>query len=622
MEQLIAISLSLLVAPLLVPYMAFRSLWERTPGEYVWNASSGRWEWRWPSGYIAMGLWAVAIGEMKWLGPRRGSPAAALHPAGLFSPEQLQQQMGLDVVADDASFFASATTLQKGSVLLRSLLAQIYGGHPELATANEVRIFGVQFRNTTMARAVAYIADAAQEAGSMRRVFFVNADCLNLAYADRDYHFLLHDADFVLPDGSGVRLGLKWLGTAMQDNLNGTDLFPHLCAEAQRRGQRLYLLGGLPGIAQRTAQNMQELYPGLVIAGARDGYFDDSQTDAVIADINSSGADILLLGMGAPRQERWLSDHASDLSVGVGVGVGGLFDYYSGEIARAPLWLRELGLEWVWRILQQPGEKWRRYVVGNPLFLSRVLRQRFSLGRKSWAALETQPEKLGWISQCTQSRFAEIIGRLSVLTWRARLDLATASKRCLDVAVAAVAVVLLSPVLVAFALVIKFSSSGPVTYKQTRIGRRGQPFVMYKFRSMLVDSDARLADLERANESEGGVLFKIARDPRITPIGRWMRRFSIDELPQLFNVLNGTMSLVGPRPALPTEVDEYQSQHLKRLQSKPGLTCWWQVSGRSDLSFSEQIDLDMRYMRDQSIGEDLRLLARTVPAVISGKGAY
>ena len=225
-----------------------------------------------------------------------------------------------------------------------------------------------------------------------------------------------------------------------------------------------------------------------------------------------------------------------------------MFDYYSGSIARAPLWLRELGLEWVWRILQQPGDKWRRYVVGNPLFLSRVLRQRTSLGKRSWTAIGEGNESVDWLVQSPTSRLSILSSYLNVLVWRVRLSLEASLKRALDIGVAVSAIVLLSPVLLALTVAIKLTSPGPITYQQIRIGQRGRPFVMHKFRSMYVDAEARLASLEEHNESSGGVLFKMARDPRVTPFGRFMRRFSIDELPQLFNVLNGTMSLVGPRP--------------------------------------------------------------------------
>ena len=526
--------------------------------------------------------------------------------------------MGLAGEGSDASYFAKASLLDRLGLVCRSLLSRLYREGSATTTTDEVRLFGVQFRNTSLAEAVTAIV---QPREAMRRVFFVNADCLNLAYRDRDYHFLLHDADLVLPDGSGVRLGLKWLGTRMKDNLNGTDLFPHICERAANDGLTLYLLGGAPGIAERTCENMMQNVPGLQIVGCRDGYFGAAQTDEVIADINASGADILLVGMGAPRQERWLSDHAAKLTARSGVGVGGLFDYYSGDVARAPLWLRELGLEWIWRIVQQPGDKWRRYILGNPTFLWRVLLQRLSLGELSWASVPREDASSEWFRQEGSGQLETARASVKIALWRLSLMVRPGLKRGLDLAGSGLGLVMLSPLLVTVAALVKLTSPGPVLFKQIRVGLRGKHFVMYKFRSMCVDAENQRSGLEGVNESPEGLLFKMKADPRVTSVGRWIRRFSIDELPQLFNVLNGTMSLVGPRPALPDEVDSYRSAHLKRLQGKPGLTCWWQVSGRSDLSFQEQIDLDMRYMQQLSVGQDLRLLARTVPAVISGRGA-
>lgn len=162
----------------------------------------------------------------------------------------------------------------------------------------------------------------------------------------------------------------------MLDNINGTDFFPRLCERAANTGLKLYLLGGLPGVAALAAQAMQKRYPKLIIAGTRDGYFDHTQESDVINSINLSGADILLVGMGAPKQELWLARHRGQLQPSVCMGVGGLFDFYSGRIPRAPVWMREIGMEWAWRIAQEPGRMWRRYIVGNPLFLYRVWLQR------------------------------------------------------------------------------------------------------------------------------------------------------------------------------------------------------------------------------------------------------
>ena len=190
-----------------------------------------------------------------------------------------------------------------------------------------------------------------------------------------------------------------------------------------------------------------------------------------------------------------------------------------------------------------------------------------------------------------------------------------------DRVVAAVAVVVLAPVLVAIALAVRFTSQGPVLYRQERVGLGGRPFTMLKFRSMVVDADRQLDALRGENISDG-LLFKLRHDPRVTPVGRWLRRLSLDELPQLFNVLGGSMSLVGPRPPLPVEVARYDSSVSRRLLVKPGLTGLWQISGRSDLTWEEAVRLDLRYVENWSLTTDLLILWKTGRAVLSRSGAY
>jgi lipopolysaccharide/colanic/teichoic acid biosynthesis glycosyltransferase len=182
--------------------------------------------------------------------------------------------------------------------------------------------------------------------------------------------------------------------------------------------------------------------------------------------------------------------------------------------------------------------------------------------------------------------------------------------------------VILSPVFVLTALCIFLGDPGPVFYAQTRVGVRGRTFKMLKFRSMVVDAEKRLAQLQAVNESAAGVVFKIKSDPRITGLGRFIRRYSVDELPQLLNVLRGDMSLVGPRPPLPAEVALYSLNDRQRLEVVPGITCLWQVSGRSDIDFIGQVKLDRDYIEQQTLSQDLRILLRTIPAVIGAKGAY
>ena len=194
-------------------------------------------------------------------------------------------------------------------------------------------------------------------------------------------------------------------------------------------------------------------------------------------------------------------------------------------------------------------------------------------------------------------------------------------KGVLDRTLAALFLLLASPVVLAAALAVKVTDRGPAFYGQERVGRNGATFRIWKLRSMYVGADARVAELAEANEQDG-VLFKMRRDPRVTPVGRWLRRFSIDEVPQLWNVVKGDMSLVGPRPPLPREVAKYGADVRRRLLVKPGLTGLWQVSGRSDLSWEESVRLDLHYVENWSVAMDAMILWKTAGAVLRGRGAY
>jgi len=195
-------------------------------------------------------------------------------------------------------------------------------------------------------------------------------------------------------------------------------------------------------------------------------------------------------------------------------------------------------------------------------------------------------------------------------------------KSTFDRSVAACVLFLLSPAFIALMAAIRLTSKGPALFRQDRIGRNGQTFTMLKFRSMYVDAEDRLAALQSENDHGDGVLFKMRNDPRVTPIGRWLRKLSLDELPQLVNVVTGSMSLVGPRPPLQREVDRYEAHVHRRFLVKPGLTGLWQVSGRSSLDWDESVRLDLRYVENWSIAGDLQILWKTVFAVLKGTGAY
>ena len=218
-------------------------------------------------------------------------------------------------------------------------------------------------------------------------------------------------------------------------------------------------------------------------------------------------------------------------------------------------------------------------------------------------------------SHCAQRSFKHDMWRLTV--W-----ISYKTKRIVDLVASGLGLVVLSPVFLLIGLLVRATSPGPAIFRQTRVGRYGRHFSFYKFRSMYVDAEARRAALLAQNESRDGVIFKMKKDPRITPVGRVLRRTSLDELPQLFNVFIGDMSLVGPRPPLPSEVREYSLEDRKRLNVKPGITCLWQVSGRSEIPFAKQVTLDKEYIRSQGFLSDLFILLKTVPAILTGKGAY
>jgi len=198
---------------------------------------------------------------------------------------------------------------------------------------------------------------------------------------------------------------------------------------------------------------------------------------------------------------------------------------------------------------------------------------------------------------------------------------AAITKRMLDIVVALFLLLLACPLLLLIALLIKLEDGGPVFFAQTRVGHDGREFKMFKVRSMCLGAEQRLEDLLGKNKHRDGVTFKIKDDPRITRVGKWLRKFSFDELPQLYNVLIGDMSLVGPRPPLPREVAKYSPADRRRLAIKPGITCIWQISGRAEIDFSGQVQLDVDYIEKQSFWTDVLILTRTVPAVLSGRGA-
>ncbi len=207
-------------------------------------------------------------------------------------------------------------------------------------------------------------------------VCFVNAHCVNLACRDPEYFRVLQAAKFCFPDGVGLRIAGKMLGRQITHNVNGTDMFPLLCAALEESDAGIFLFGGQPGVAEQTRKWIELHYPRARVSGVRHGYFSPEEEHLVIRQIVHSGARLLFVALGAPVQDVWIHRHLTELGVTVAMGVGGLFDFYSGRIPRAPLWVRSRGGEWLYRLYQEPRRMWKRYVLGNPLFLLRVLRER------------------------------------------------------------------------------------------------------------------------------------------------------------------------------------------------------------------------------------------------------
>lgn len=256
---------------------------------------------------------------------------------------------------------------------------------------------------------------------------------------------------------------------------------------------------------------------------------------------------------------------------------------------------------------------WRRYLLGNPLY---ALRLRYEARTRE--LISGFHDQIQNRMQRTRLSFRASFRRL---THRWSTTLGTSSKRSTDVILSIMALICLSPLFALVAIAIRLDSPGPIFYQQQRAGYRGRAFSMWKFRSMCVDAEKLREQLEAQNEIADGVTFKMRNDPRVTRVGRFIRKYSIDELPQLFNVLRGDMSIVGPRPGLFNELTKYELSQRQRLDIKPGLTSEWVVAGRNDLSFAEQAELDIQYRNQRTLWRDIVLMLKTVPALIRGSGA-
>ncbi len=241
-----------------------------------------------------------------------------------------------------------------------------------------VNFLNVQFNRMPLKQAVEVLLIRVM-ARKISRIYYSNAHTMVAAASCSKLTRALHRSDLLLADGSGVLWGSWLLGNPLTHNLNGTDLVPALCSVGATEGLSVYLLGAKPGVAEQAATRLSEFYPGLRIAGVQHGYFASSEIDNVLSNIRDAKPHLLLVAMGVPLQEIWIDQHAHSLPGIACMGVGGLFDFMSGQVPRAPLWMRKTGVEWVWRLLVEPKRLWKRYIIGNLVFCGLLFRHAFSI---------------------------------------------------------------------------------------------------------------------------------------------------------------------------------------------------------------------------------------------------
>lgn len=295
---------------------------------------------------------------------------------GLFSLYDLHLKTGLTIMSKEQLLEQqlNGNAADYLALIIKSFMSVIFYGQAikKFKKAKYLSLFGLNVKNTSMAEAVDWITHIQTQQNKTQIGFFINVHSINLSISNPTFFNQLSNANALFADGSGMRLAAKKAGFLLNGNNNGTDMLPHLCRSCVESNQSLYFFGAKPGIAKQAASALCNQFPGLNIAGTEHGYNEDNNAEQIIKSINNSGCDILLVAMGSPVQEQWLLEHRDKLQCKTALAVGGLFDFYSGNISRSPMWLREIGMEWVWRLLQEPRAKFNRYVIGNPLFLYRT----------------------------------------------------------------------------------------------------------------------------------------------------------------------------------------------------------------------------------------------------------
>lgn len=396
--------------------------------------------------------------------------------------------------------------------------------------------------------------------GRRKTILYMNANNFNISFRDKEYRKIISLADLVYADGQIIVWISRLLGVPLPGRLNAADFFDKFCSRAQENKLRLFFLGGEDGAVKEAVANLKTRFQDLDISGFADGYFHHKTEEGVIEEINRVSPHVLIVGLGVPKQEKWIYEHIDNLDVNALWAVGGLFNLLSGRHKRAPLWMRKLGFEWVFRLCQEPSRLWKRYVIGNPVFLFRV-------ACAMWSYLYMR-------------------------------RLYNPIKRFTDMLLSLFLSFMLLPLFFIIYFLIKFNSPGPVLLKQRRIGKKGKEFVILKFRTMVAETGLYEHKPDK-------------NDKRITCLGRFLRHSGLDELPQLWNVMRGDMSLVGPRPEMPFIVETYSQEQKRRLSVVPGITGLWQVSGKNEEPIVSHIGFDIFYIDNANPFLDYYILAKT-----------
>lgn len=404
LDLLLGLILLLLLWPIMVlSYFVPGTALKRTPRVGRWCATFNEFSFETSAGFagrILNGLRFsrlpvlinIVKGDLSFIGPRAVSPGD-LNPGeraarkrydvrpGLISLWWIRRRANIDYTTEvdvDQEYVETQSVFGDLGIALRAIPAVLYG--EGVATAPDlVTILGIPINNLTMADTIEKIMDRLNGDNGCQ-VCFVNADCANIAYHDEAYIQVLRTAELSLADGIGLKLAGKLLAKEIKQNVNGTDLFPLMCESLSNTGKGLFLLGARPGVAEGVRGWVKKQYPEVTVSGFHHGYYSPEEEGDVIDQIKNCGADLLLVAFGAPHQDIWINDHLGETGVKVAMGVGGLFDFYSGRTARAPVWMREIGMEWLYRFIQEPGRLWKRYFVGNAVFLYRVVLERIRVG--------------------------------------------------------------------------------------------------------------------------------------------------------------------------------------------------------------------------------------------------